>query len=250
MQEIIKSLKSSPLFNLSLSSKELFHSNFIAWLISEYPNEMWSIFSKCTELEPDKYKIEKASAHREKEHIDLMFDVEKIGSAEGKIKIIIENKVKSLPYKKQLEEYSTKFPGCCYILLSLSKPKHLINESNSIFDEKNYWHLLTYENLANELENISFNYEQIEIIDTDSNAQYHKMIIADYINFTRQLVQISNITDIWEEEKFDWYDKNNEIFSELAKIRLADFYIKKKCENLSIMILAGIKAYQLPQFLF
>jgi hypothetical protein len=34
----VQRLKKSPLFNLSLASKELFHSNFLAWLCEAYPN--------------------------------------------------------------------------------------------------------------------------------------------------------------------------------------------------------------------
>lgn len=35
----IQQLESSPMFHLSLSSKELFHSNFLSWLFSNYKSE-------------------------------------------------------------------------------------------------------------------------------------------------------------------------------------------------------------------
>ena len=37
MENKIKDLKESPLYNLSLVNKELFHSNFIAWFGKTYP---------------------------------------------------------------------------------------------------------------------------------------------------------------------------------------------------------------------
>jgi hypothetical protein len=42
---IIDTLKKSPLFNLSLTSRELFHSNFLAWLAETYPREVGQVFS-------------------------------------------------------------------------------------------------------------------------------------------------------------------------------------------------------------
>lgn len=47
MTHSIDELSSSPLFNLSLSSKELFHSNFLAWLAQHYPDFFVEI---CKEL--------------------------------------------------------------------------------------------------------------------------------------------------------------------------------------------------------
>ena len=44
--EALKKLKNSTLFNLSLGSKELFHSNFLGWLAENYSLEVGSIFSK------------------------------------------------------------------------------------------------------------------------------------------------------------------------------------------------------------
>lgn len=38
--------KESPMFQFSLASKELFHSNFIYWLISNYKDEFSKLFSK------------------------------------------------------------------------------------------------------------------------------------------------------------------------------------------------------------
>ena len=44
----VTSLKGSPLFNLSLASKELFHSNFLAWLCEAYPDFMGPLFARYT----------------------------------------------------------------------------------------------------------------------------------------------------------------------------------------------------------
>ncbi len=56
IERIVKDLKKSPLFQLSLSSKELFHSNFIYWLISTYTAEFSGLFSRFL-TERDNQKI-------------------------------------------------------------------------------------------------------------------------------------------------------------------------------------------------
>lgn len=76
------------------------------------------------------------------------------------------------------------------------------------------------------------------VIDIDGIPIYHKMIIADYLKFIDLLAQIERLTVIQENEDFDWYGKS---FEALNGIRLGDFYIKKKCENMSFKILKIIK---------
>src|SRR6202021_318629 len=44
----VRKLRNSPLFNLSLASKELFHSNFLAWLLEQYPNQVGPLFAGFT----------------------------------------------------------------------------------------------------------------------------------------------------------------------------------------------------------
>ena len=46
METVINILKKSPLFNLSLSSKELFHSNFLYWIGQNYPLEFGKLFAE------------------------------------------------------------------------------------------------------------------------------------------------------------------------------------------------------------
>lgn len=125
MENIIKDrdsayayLKTSAMFKLSLSSKELFHSNFLEWLSNvdqeafkglildmagieedyEWPN-VWRVkreynnFDLCVvAYNQDQYK------NKEDERIDDDDDF--------RILFVIENKVKSIPYKEQLERYT------------------------------------------------------------------------------------------------------------------------------------------------
>ena len=125
MENIIKDidsayayLKTSAMFKLSLSSKELFHSNFLEWLSNvdqeafkglildmagieedyEWPNvwrgkREYNNFDLCVvAYNQDQYK------NKEDERIDDDDDF--------RILFVIENKVKSIPYKEQLERYT------------------------------------------------------------------------------------------------------------------------------------------------
>lgn len=93
-------LQSSPLFNLSLSSKELFHSNFLAWLAQKYPSLFVEI---CKDLgcQAD-WSNANWCVERESMNFDLCI---KTGE---KIVMVLENKVKSIPSKLQLDEYVDK----------------------------------------------------------------------------------------------------------------------------------------------
>ncbi len=67
LAKVISDLKVDPLFNISLSSKELFHSNFWKWMWEVLDKKMViSLFSDTFIYEEDMI------CEREKSHIDLM----------------------------------------------------------------------------------------------------------------------------------------------------------------------------------
>lgn len=40
IKNLLENLESNPIFRMSLTSKELFHSNFWAWMIEAYPETL------------------------------------------------------------------------------------------------------------------------------------------------------------------------------------------------------------------
>lgn len=101
-EKIKKTLLSSPLFHLSLSSKELFHSNFLGWLGESYPAFFLAVFRElsCTlRFSADDFVLK-----REYENFDLCL----LDTDDGHILFILENKVKSMPRAEQLKEYESK----------------------------------------------------------------------------------------------------------------------------------------------
>jgi len=216
MRETIEKLKGSVLFNLSLSSKELFHSNFLYWIGQNYPKEFGALFVDYLNKKPSDSKIINIS--REKENIDLSFKYS------NNQEILIENKVKSVPYLSQLSKYSKKHtPDRNYILLSLSEPLFFNSEKTIVIDNVT-WHFLSYSELRNRLQTI------VTKIDID----YHKNIISDYLTFIDGLVEANQLCQIKEDDLFDFHSlEANPIYKSLMDIRLHDFYLKKKYEFLA-----------------
>ena len=166
----IEYLKTSPMFNLSLSSKELFHSNFLYWIWKLNPNAFKCLIAELLNVSPDSLKWENEwEVVREYNSFDLgvkYCDTESNNEETGARKIrygdvllVIENKVKSIPYKAQLKKYVDKVNelygkrrkgdagNVRYILLTL--PTHFPNAPKEISSEgKNYtidnWEIVTY----------------------------------------------------------------------------------------------------------
>lgn len=97
---ISDALQASAIFHMSLSSRELFHSNFLGWLIQRYPSCLANIL-------PTTFSISKIeSVDREKLNLDLLIRIKTMNGGDGLI--VIENKVKDAPKPDQLKRYDQK----------------------------------------------------------------------------------------------------------------------------------------------
>lgn len=93
-QELIKELKNSALYAMSLGSKELFHTNFWAWLLEQDDGFLKVFFPSANLQRP-------LAVFREQGNRDLT-----IRSREGLDALVVENKLKSLPREEQLKGYA------------------------------------------------------------------------------------------------------------------------------------------------
>lgn len=141
LSEIVEHLKQNPVFRMSLASKELFHSNMLAWLLescdsdnnllSEIAKALAKLFMPKQDSE-NGYKV--LTVLREKSHLDLIIvflpdnddfksynriDLENVFQNSGsddqvlleKLQkncrfVVVENKFKSIPDKEQLKKYN------------------------------------------------------------------------------------------------------------------------------------------------
>lgn len=122
-QASVKTLQDSPLFQLSLTSKELFHSNFLYWLGVTYRDLFKETFSNLgcrTAAWPEDWTVEREYKAAKSISLDLCV---KGPGKNGKIYLILENKVKSIPNQQQLNRYTSYWERDnekpCFVLLSL-----------------------------------------------------------------------------------------------------------------------------------
>lgn len=224
MDEVIKKLEKSALFNLSLSSKELFHSNFLYWFGQNYPEEFGQMFIHFLNEQPDDTRI--ISISREKENVDLIFQYT------NQQEIVLENKVKSVPYFGQLKKYtSNHVVSRNYVLLSLSEPLFFYS-NKEIRINGTVWHYMNYSELSDQLKKVVVNIKD----------PYHRYLIDDYIVFVEGLTGVNTLCMVEEDDFFDFHSlKEDQVYQQLMKIRLHDFYLKKKYESLAYEVFKKIK---------
>lgn len=199
IENALINLKNSTMFNLSMASKELFHSNFLYYILNKYKptksNNNQSIkdfISKLFEISDwQNYNI-----YREKHNFDLLIVFD------NKVLLVLENKVKSMPEQNQLEKYKIKA------------------ESIKYYDEykKEYRLLSIY---PAKFENwIYINYKEYSIIlketltESDDIEEYDRLVIKDYVRF------IDNICTLVE--CFSLYDNNSDIFMDNTYLSLTN----------------------------
>lgn len=221
----IEYLRTSPLSNLSLSSKELFHSNFLYWLSKNEPD----LFKELIlELSNKKTNLNNIEWDVKREFLNL--DLSIIDSSNNNIIFVIENKVKSIPYKEQLVDYNKKILKvneqknlqCVKILLSLTEPT---------FDcAGEGWIWKSYDTVSQILES------QINNI----KDQYHSSIINDYAGFAKSL---HTLVDEWGKDTNFLRDTTQ---CEVAQdLRIHDLYGKLHTQKLEQELknkLSSIKA--------
>ena len=254
------------MFNLSLSSKELFHSNFLYWIWTLNPNSFCSLLQKFG-VDTSSWENPKDDWVVEREY--LSFDVcvkrpDKIESIDGTPRIIygdvlfvLENKVKSIPYKDQLDTYKKKVDelygkrrttdaqNVQYVLLTLM--------TGFPEQEADGWKVVNYTKyvlfLKEIVKDLSLPQKEQEEI---NSAAYVTSIIEDYIEF------LENLITLYDEWSNNCYDKLGFIYKEgktykseyieyievAQKIRIHDLYHKSKyakiCAELRSKVLGAL----------
>lgn len=206
---LISRIKKSPLFPMSLGSMELFHSNVWRWLMEENKKYIKAFFENFPEIS-DNDSIE---IKREYKHTDICIEY-------NKEIYIIENKIKSMLSKEQLENYSDTFKK------SFKNGKYVFPfeiEGNKIDLEK--WEPLYYDKILSDIYKIT---EEIEKLKEMSSSTI--LIIKEYVKMTRNLINlIKKCVEETYKNKFIIYD---EIYKRLKELRIHDIVQKINCSLL------------------
>ena len=220
LENTLKNLNASPMYNLSLSSKELFHSNFLAWLGSNEETKPFfvAVINNLAGIELDCYG--EWVVARENKNFDLCI------KKDNEYILVIENKVKSIPIKSQLDEYVGKIGNknvTKFLLLTLVDefPNKEYVDIDSKEEKKGCWKIKTYNNLA-------------EIMDENKGLvkdSYLSSLLEDYIYFIKNLCELQkNMIENFETQPIF---KDVEVF---RKYRLHDLYIKLQCAKFLILL--------------
>ena len=236
LSDIIDDLSNNVMFRLSLGSKELFHSNFWAWLLEEYKAKATPIFQEnCNE--------DISEIYREMSHTDLSF------KHNDKL-IIIENKFKSYPDFEQLQRYAYENIGRNFdhiILVSYYEPTFLSNNGIQHIGDNLYkyegiykykeenkqlcfqFKYLSYENILNNLKDF---YAEVH--------PEHKTYVNDYIKMLQSLIELKEYLSMENNLNKTFLDFVKDIKVNEAKAKDFNFDVtiqKIFCNNLMISIL-------------
>lgn len=160
--EIVKELKEDPIFNVSLSSKELFHSNFWEWLFKRSPEYIKIFFP---EIESERIDMDDENAiRREQGHRDITIWIKDLNKA-----YVIENKFKSVPNKKQLENYENDLKEFEKgTVTGIIKP--------SFIESLEGWEFISYSDISKGILRVSAQLEKEETFEKALIDKYAKMI--------------------------------------------------------------------------
>lgn len=252
IEEICDDLSNNFLFQASLGSKELFHSNMLAWLL-EQPNidgklAALELFGKIV-LEIDSFpKIdfsknvdeELYSIKREENKIDLTIRWKENETSKY---IYIENKMKSIPTIEQLIEYNDKIKDENNFKLILTPFESTKSKEFKEID----WINITYEKhiitFLEECKKIKF------FKDEDKEKKVRIIMFIDlYVGLIRNTLEICKKLNINDENKlraiplYYFYDNSNIELRKIKKIRFNDFILKLVHEIIAKIIKQNLKA--------
>ena len=160
IEKILDFLGTSIIYQMSLNSHELFHSNLWAWLIEQDP-----IFAKLFFPDLDgSVKPKREEGNRD------------ITVWKNKRTYVIENKFKSIPTEEQLIKYEKKFKKGNFnfvrgVLTGIKKPSFCIGEG-----KLSNWSFLSYDKIAEELKRLCEESQELDLFTKTVVNEYADMI--------------------------------------------------------------------------
>ena len=212
MDEIISSLRSSPLFYLFLSSRELFHTNFWFWLSTLNEFETLKLFGSDSNSNK---ALSFVREHKQSSRVDkkIKSEVDLLINCGNRPLIVVENKVKDFPTSAQLLRIRKSFDdqALSYVLTTLFSYPELVFEG---------WQMRTYGDISSDIVPENF-----------TKNEYYRALIRDYKDFTKSLSDLASLLPIT-----DMYDFAipfmPQLFDTLNEIKLWEGYQKLRASHL------------------
>lgn len=223
MKTNVEFLKNSLLFQMSLGSKELYHSNVWAWLIENDHNFVKVFFP---DFQQDVFEV--IGVSRERMHRDIIIWLQKIGytGKEQKYYCVIENKIKSLHRKEQLEEYTENLGENIILQGAITGIENNLEENRVQIINKNnkqsvVWNFVDYATISQNIGRIAQN-STCEVI------KNHLAQIEEYCNIINAIHGVL-FEALEKNDGFVWYWGENDADDfnvKLRELRIEDMYIK------------------------
>lgn len=221
MNEIIDQLKSMPMLYFSLGGKELFHSNFLYWLATDknYKHKMYEVLKELAGVTDATWNENNTQCKREFHNFDFSIWT---NETDSKPVLLIENKVKSIPSVRQLNEYSKGIGNASCILLSLMSimDDGKINKEKGEVGTENKWHYVSYKKYCETLKK-------------------HFGDSVDYVNSYCEFVnKLCELADKWMKdfEKPETPFFNPEYIEKYNEIRMGDVYEKLRASYIASLL--------------
>ena len=228
MDESIEKLKNSLIYKMSLGSKELYHSNVWAWLIENDSNFIDAFVEKI----PSDFKLLKVVREEKNRDLTLHF----LNKENNEKCIVIENKLKSIPYIEQLEKYTNDLRGNFYegILTGIILPNIFNGDKSINLGDNKIWCFSSYSEISRKI---------LDILNKSINTTIinNKLLIEEYCNNIIVMEQIvsnaiisNNLYVRWDNDLddlglLDLVKKvNGSLFINYVKLRLDEDKINHK----------------------
>ena len=207
-------LKKSMIYQMSLGSKELFHSNVWGWLIENDKNFI-NVFIPTFEIE-NYNKGCNIWSKREEKNRDILIWLEDNNG--NKQHIVIENKIKTLPTTHQLEEYTVNLGNSLFfhgVLTGIGPCTLDLNELDGKNGVTGNWSYVSYEEISDRILEIAM-HSKSELI------KNHFEQIEEYCHILKCINLILD-TNINSHNNYLTYDCD---YDTLNSLRIADIFKK------------------------
>lgn len=177
---LLEAFETDLLWAQSRASQELFHSNSIGWFLRQYPKAFRPLLESFGGASYP--AVHQVVVHRELKNLDIVID-----PVEAHPKVVVENKLYSIPYPSQLLKYnayelpwsanhgSEGAPETRYVLLSLMDPS---------FDLPAPWVHVNYSGLA----------DALDLVDADELGRTADLFLR-YRALVHRLVALAEAVD-------------------------------------------------------
>ncbi len=152
----VEFLEQSLLFRMSLGSKELYHSNVWAWLIENDGNFVKAFFPGF-----DNCDWSVNDVRREWHNRDLVITLRRKGANVPCCYLVIENKIKSMHSREQLERYTEDLDGLVLISGTFNGIRNTLESDTFVFPKQNnpyetvQWDYVSYQKISDGIRTIA-----------------------------------------------------------------------------------------------